>query len=522
MYNKPSFEAYGLGMGAPKHPWSCREGLGSSGETATNLREEMQMKSRSSPTTFESIGVRPLINCRGTYTILSGSLALPQVVQATADATKQYVHLDELMDRVGARLAELTGAEWGLVTSGCAAALCQVTAACVAGADPEKMARLPDCTGMKDEIIVQKSHRTVYDHAIRMVGVKMIEVETPADLQAAISDRTAMLAILGNGAERGEISVREMAKIGHRHGIPVFVDAAAERPDVPNRYLEEGADVVAYSGGKCLRGPQASGLVLGRKDILQAAFLNGAPHHALGRPMKAGKEEIMGLLAAVEAWINGRDHEAEWKQWEGTLKCIQDALADVPTVCTEVVQPGRSNVAPTLSIWWDEDVLKITPREVQKELSDGDPRIEMPMGRQGLSVMPYMMESGEERIVARRLREILGEARGGEEDTEEPGPSANVAGQWKISTQYLLGESQHSVVLEQEGKQLSGCYRSQFSEAELEGTVRGNEVWIQTAIWHEASVIRYDYVGQVEGDTMRGTVGLGEYWTAEWTAQRIR
>ena len=470
--------------------------------------------------TYETLGVRPLINCQGTYTILSGSLALPEVVQAMAEATKHYVHLDELMDQAGERLAELTGAEWGLVTSGCAAALCQVTASCVAGSDPEKIARLPDCSGMKNEVIVQKRHRHTYDHAIRTVGVKMIEVVTRADLEAAISDRTAMFAFLGDAGDRGEISLREMAEIGHRHGIPTLVDAAAERPDVPNRYLQEGADVVAYSGGKCLRGPQASGLVLGRKDILKAAFLHGAPHHALGRPMKVGKEEIMGLLAAVEKWAQ-RDHEAEWKQWEAVLQHIQEAIAGIPTVRTEVVQPGRSNVAPTLSIFWDEETLKIPPRQAQETLLKGAPRIEVPTIQGGLSIMPYMMEPDEEQIVAQRLKEILGGAQKSKEAIEERGTSADVAGSWKILIQFLRGTSHHSATIEQKGNQLSGRYCSQFSRTELEGTVVGNDIQMHVAIRHEGSGVQYDYTGQVEGDTMRGMLDLGEYWTAQWTAERV-
>src|SRR5207245_5896880 len=161
----------------------------------------------------------------------------------------------------------------------------------------------------------------------------------------------AMLAVFGDAAERGAIPVGEMARIGHAHGIPTFVDAAAERPDAPNRYLADGVDAVAYSGGKCLRGPQASGLVLGRKELLQAAFLNGAPHHALGRPMKAGKEEIMGLLAAVEQWVR-RDHATEWQEWERRLEVIRAAVTRFPSVTTSIRQPGRSNVAPVLRIAW--------------------------------------------------------------------------------------------------------------------------------------------------------------------------
>lgn len=356
--------------------------------------------------TYESLGVRPLINCRGTFTIISGSLILPQVRQAMVAASEQYVHLDELMEAVGARLGALMQCEWGLVTNGCAAALCQVTAACVAGTDPASMARLPDTEGLPNEVLVQPSHRHGYDHAVRMVGVQLIEVETLAELKDALSERTAMLLAFGDAAERGPISIAEMAAAGRQHGVPTLVDAAAERPDAPNWYLEQGADAVAYSGGKCLRGPQASGLVLGRKELLQAAFLNGAPHHALGRPMKAGKEEIMGLLAAVEQWVV-RDHEAEWREWERRLAVIADAVQPFPSVATQVTQPGRSNVAPNLAVRWEPDQLGLSGHELARQLAAGAPRIELAAHESGFSINPYMMEPGEEEVVARRVREVL-------------------------------------------------------------------------------------------------------------------
>ena len=359
--------------------------------------------------TYECIGVRPLINCMGTYTIISGSLLLPEVRQAMLEASRRYVHLDELAEAVGARLGELMQCEWGLVVNGCASALAQITAACVAGSDPEKMARLPDTAGMPNEVLVQSCHRCVYDHAVRMVGVELIEVQTRAELEAAISERTAMLFIFGDAAERGEISVAEMASIGSARSIPTLVDAAAERPNVPNRYLADGVDAVAYSGGKCLRGPQASGLILGKRALLQAAFLNGAPHHALCRPMKAGKEEVMGLLAAVEQWAK-RDHDAEWREWERRLQVIDDAVGGCQSVATAIRQPGRSNVAPVLAISWESGVLGITPDGVKQALSEGDPRIEVFAHAEGISIMPYMMEEGDEEVVARRLREVLGGA----------------------------------------------------------------------------------------------------------------
>ena len=356
--------------------------------------------------TYDAIGIRPLINGRGTLTIISGSLLLPEVRQAMIDASKAYVHMEELMECVGVRIGELMQTEFGLITSGCAAALCQVTAACVAGTDPEKIKRLPDTTGMKNEVVTLESHRHGYDHAIRMVGVRIIEVTSGAEMEKAVNDRTAMIAVFGDAGDRGEISVAEMVEIGRAHGTPVFVDAAAERPDVPNRYLADGVDAVAYSGGKCLRGPQASGLVLGRRDLLWAAFMNGAPHHSIGRPMKAGKEEIMGLLAAVEQWAQ-RDHEAEWKQWEGWLQTITDAVTHIPSLQTSINQPGRSNVAPVLRINWDQEQAPITGEDVRTQLSEGEPRIELSASESGISIMPYMMEDGEAAVVAGRLREVL-------------------------------------------------------------------------------------------------------------------
>lgn len=356
--------------------------------------------------TYQSIGVRPLINCRGTYTIISGSLMLPEVREAMVEAAKAYVHLDELMAAVGARIAEVMQCDWGLVTNGCAAALTQVTCGCVAGADPQQIAQLPDTTGMKNRVLFQPGHLHVYTHAIRAVGVELVEVEDHDALSAAIDDRTAMFAFFGDRGDDSNIPLEDVATICHRKGVPVFVDAAAERPDVPNPYLQAGADVVAYSGGKCLRGPQSSGLVLGRKDILQAAFANGAPHHSLGRAMKAGKEEVMGLLAAVEQWVL-RDHDAEWAMWARWLQLIADAVADLPSVTTTVRMPGRSNVAPILEVHWDCASLPIAPDQAQQQLSDSDPRIELFTHATGVEVMPYMMEPGEAAIVARRLREVL-------------------------------------------------------------------------------------------------------------------
>src|SRR5262245_24742050 len=277
---------------------------------------------------YQRIGVRPMINCKGTYTIISGSQSLPEVKRAMEEASRHYVHIDELMEAAGKRLAELTKAEWGMVTAGCAAALTHATSACVAGADPEKMQRLPKADWPKREVVMPKQSRNVYDHAIRMTGVTMITPSTKEEFLAALRPTTAMVALLGENLPKHPMRMEEITEAAHRLGIPVLVDAAAERLTIPNVYLGRGADMVAYSGGKCLRGPQSAGLLLGKKDLIRAAWINSAPHHAFGRSLKVGKEEIMGMLAAVEAWT-ARDHDAEWKQWEGWLAHIREQVEKV-------------------------------------------------------------------------------------------------------------------------------------------------------------------------------------------------
>lgn len=472
------------------------------------------------PPTFASLGVRTLINCRGTYTVLTGSRALNTVAEAMRAATDGYVVMDELMEAVGRRLAELTGAEWGYVSSGCAAALTEIAAACIAGADPEKMARLPDTAGMPDEVVIQAAHRNAYDRAMRAAGARMVEVVTPAHLQAALSERTALLAVIGDQAHLGEIPVQAMIEAGRARGIPVLVDAAAERPDVPNLYLAMGADAVAYSGGKCLRGPQASGLVLGRRDLLWAAWLHGAPHHGVARPMKAGKEEIMGLLAAVEAWVLGRDHAAEWRAWEECLAHIAAAAETLPTVTTEVILPGIANVTPTLRITWDAAALGITPGEAHRALDAGDPRIALHLVPGGLLINPYMMEAGEDRAVAARLREVLAGGRPGAERPLAPA-EGDLSGEWLAEATFVRGAASYGLTLTQEGGALRGVLRSRYEAVEVSGNVAGREVTLRAQLGYQSTRTGYTFTGVLgEDGTLRGVLDCGEFGSAQWRARR--
>ncbi len=357
---------------------------------------------------FKELGVRPFINAAGTYTMLSASLMLPEVVEAVQYASKQFVRLNDLHDAVGKRIAELTGAESAMVTSGAAGALLVGTAGCVAGKDPDKILRLPDTTGMKNEVIVQKTHRYGYDHAVRAVGVRMVEVETAAELERAVNDRTAMMLFFNDADPRGQIKAEEFTRLGKKHHVPTFNDAAADVPPVENfsRYLKMGFDLVTFSGGKGIRGPQSAGLLLGRKDLIEAARLNTSPYSdTIGRGLKVNKEEMLGMMVAVEVFTK-KDQAAEQRELDRRVKYIADSLRSIPTLQSEVKVPAIANHVPHLHLRWDQS--KITVAEVVKKLREGDPAIEVtPSSKEELIINPWMTQPGEAEIVARRLRDVL-------------------------------------------------------------------------------------------------------------------
>jgi uncharacterized pyridoxal phosphate-dependent enzyme len=480
------------------------------------------------PNLYESIGVTPIVNCRGTFTIITGSQSLPEVKRAMEEASRHYVHLDELMNAVGQRLADLTQAEWGIVTVGCAAALTHATSACIAGTDPEKMQRLPKLDGLKNQVIIPLHSRNEYDHAVRMLGVDIIEVSAPEQLESSISDKTAMIMIMSSPrSESGPMSTENICKIARTKMIPVIVDAAAETLTIPNKHLQRGATMVCYSGGKCLRGPQAAGLLLGQKTLLQAAWLNSAPHHAFGRSLKAGKEEIMGMLAAVEMWVK-RDHQAEWAQWESWLNVIGTRVTSVAGVTTEILQPeDLSNHAPQLRIRWDGAALGITGKEVEERLLNGRPRIAVG-GSSGvrpdnmassLTVMPYMMQPDDHKIAAQAIHALLSKPPKIENPVRPTG-AAQVAGQWDVEVDFLLGRAHHHFSIEQSGSDLSGEHRGETLKGSLRGSIYGNEVSFHSSQRIQGKMLSFDFRGTADGSAMKGTVGLAEYGQAQWTATR--
>ena len=359
---------------------------------------------------IKELEVRSFINAAGTFTALTGSLMRPEVVQAMQVASRKYVQLDDLQVAVGKRIAQLLDCPAAMVTSGCASALSLGTAACVAGSDRSRIRRLPDTTGMKNEVLVQRTHRVNYDHAIRNAGVKMIEVDTKDQLESAINERTAMMFFLNFADRQGKVHHEEFVAIAKKHNIPTLMDAAADVPPAENlwKYTKMGFDLVGFSGGKGLRGPQSSGLLLGRKDLIEAARLNCSPNgDTLCRTNKVNKEEIIGMLVALESFLK-EDHAKTWKEWEDRCHRITKALDAFKDVKTEVYVPQVANAVPHLRVIWDTRARKLAVTKMVQLLREGEPSIEVgPGSRQNLQIGVWMMDPGEDAIVGERIRSIL-------------------------------------------------------------------------------------------------------------------
>jgi L-seryl-tRNA(Ser) seleniumtransferase len=367
---------------------------------------------------FKELNVRPFINAAGTFTTLTASLMWPEVMEAINYASKTFVPLNDLHDAAGKRIAELIGCEAAMVTSGAAAALTVGTAACVAGKNPEWIRRIPDLagTGMKSEVIIQKSHRYGYDHAVRNCGIKMIEVETAEELEKAVNEKTAMMLFFNDNDPKGKIKIDEFVALGKKHKIPTFNDAAADAPPTQNlsKYTKMGFDLVTFSGGKGIRGPQSAGLLLGRKDLIEAARMNCSPNSdSVGRGMKVNKEEILGMMVAVEVYLK-RDAEAEWKEWERRAKLLTDSVAKIPAIKTEIYVPPIANHTPSIRMTWEKAKLSLTADDVRKQLRESKPSIEIAPNSspakaetQEIGFTVWQLQPGEAEIVARRVREVF-------------------------------------------------------------------------------------------------------------------
>jgi uncharacterized pyridoxal phosphate-dependent enzyme len=380
-------------------------------------------QSRTPGNVYERIGVRPFINARGTWTYLSGSLMLPEVREAMEVAARQFVDMFELQRAVGKRLAALSGAESAMITSGSAGAMAAATAACIAGSDPVKIWQLPDTTGLKHEVVMLGG-RIAFDNALRLAGGKLVLAQTLEALQAALNEKTAMVYTTWR-----DDRLPRALDVTRRANIPLLLDDAAGIPPIDNlsRYAKMGVDLYCFSGGKGLRGPQCAGVLLGRKDLIDAALANSNPWEgSVCRAMKAGKEEIIGMLTAIETWqkidINSLNRE-----WNAKVQRIAKVVETVPGVTTKIYVPEEGNSYPTLRVMWDEQAFGLTVAQCDQQLRAGEPRIEVLTNnnpsmvaavsegedpkheapKNQLEIVSMTLQTGEDLIVARRLREIL-------------------------------------------------------------------------------------------------------------------
>jgi uncharacterized pyridoxal phosphate-dependent enzyme len=366
---------------------------------------------------FKELGVRTFINAAGTLTYMTGSLMHDYVLDTIRGASKDFCLLDELQDKVGERIAAMVHSESAVVTSGAFSALTLGLAGVLTGKDLKKVEQLPHLagSGMKSEVICQKGHDIVYNHAFLNTGCKVILVETTADVEKAISEKTALLSFINILSDKGKINHKEWIALGKKYNIPTCIDIAADVPPVSNlwKFNDMGFDFVVISGGKAIRGPQSAGLLMGKKNIIEAARLHMPPRgFTIGRGMKVNKEEILGMYVALERYIS-YDHEKEWKLWEKGIAHIENAVKPVNGVTTSITVPPLGNTTPTLEVSWDITKLKLSGKELQEKLRNGDPSIEVGGVQDNkITVTVWVMKPGQEKIVARRLKEELSLAAG--------------------------------------------------------------------------------------------------------------
>ena len=371
---------------------------------------------------YTRLGLRPIINAAGTYTHLGGSLMPDEVVNAMIDAGKHYVPIRDLSQTIGARIAELTDNEAAMVTTGAAGAIFVATCAAIAGDDPDKRKRLPFTDGMKNEVVCQNLHRTGWVRQCEAAGARVISVEHKDEMERAITGKTAMLYYLvaekhfGTHRDRldapgGKVSLEECIAIAKRTRLPLLIDAAAELPPHDNltRYTKTGADLVAFSGGKGLRGPQNTGLLVGRKDLIENAKYFQSPYSGIGRDLKISKEALIGTLAAVERYVQ-LDHEKEWNRWKAQVDHVQGALAGIDGVETGYVPKWVTNHVPRLWVRWPEEKWRYTWDDCFQELREGEPSVVPLRTPMGITIVTWMLDPGEEAIVAKRLQEVLAKA----------------------------------------------------------------------------------------------------------------
>ena len=485
------------------------------------------------PNVYERIGVTPFINLTSTRTMNGGSAALPGVAEAVYEASFYHVNMQELLEKAGPYIADLLEVPAAMVSTGAAGALTCATLACMAGGDIETLQQLPDTEGIKDEVVAVGWSRSIYDHAIRMTSAKMVDVFKPEDLERAFGPQTFM-AFAGQRiqAPDSRIPLETFVKAAHDHGVPVLVDAAAELPLIPDPFLSRGVDLVVYSGGKSVKGPQSSGLLLSnRKDLARAAYVGSAPHHTYARPLKVSKEEVMGLIAAVEALVTTRniaDEHGKYKRW---FRHIIERITQVPGVEARIIESPRPGYYPTMHVEWDTKRIGLVAREVGEQMLYGEPRIMTHAFPKELDptsaetnhfiIRPMAMYQDDYKVVAERLHEVFRDAPAPKPKKMPAPPSGNLDGHWEVDIDYVANKARHTMYLQNKGNEILGLHRGRIAQGKVKGEIDGDQVYFESRGKYEAARMRYFFKGTLRGDEMGGELGLGEYGKGRWKARRV-
>jgi len=485
------------------------------------------------PNPYRDLGVEPIINCGSSRSFYGNSVVGESVALAMHAASADFVIMRELADAIGGKLARLTGAPWGMVSAGTASALALATAACVAANNPLCMLRLPSIRGMADTVLIPKGQRFAYDQSIRLTGCSIVEFDGQAELEVALcSYRVALVAIFGERMSHCTIAFETIVSLCNKKRVPVLVDAASEFLISPEPWIARGADLVAYSVGKVMRGPAATGLLLGRKDLVQAAWLNGSPNQSFGRAAKISKEQMVGAVTAVEKWL-GCDLPALGRQWMQRLIDIKNVLDEVPQVHAVLLTTGSS--IPRLKVEWSADALGLDFEQLRSELLANSPRILLDdFGGTDESVVinPFGLRDGEGILVGSALKVAFERQRRGERPL--PVPAHSLHGTWALKLYFCNGVASHWFHLRQDISTITGVHGTPFGQGELRGSITGKQFLLDATHMVEANFVRFRFSGRVDaaGDISgrvlmgaaashtKGPLTFGQFGEIEWDAVR--
>lgn len=481
---------------------------------------------------FALLGLRSFINCCGSRTIFGGSRMPKEVLEAMVAASTRFVNVPQLLDAAGKRIAELIGAPAAMITSGGSGSLFLGAAGAASLGDPERLVKLPKIDGPRRHIVMPRGSRFGYDHAMRATGLEIVEAGTHEEMIAAL-DTAAMVAVLGTADPTAPLKLEDCVALARPRGIPVLVDAASEFLKKPDPYLARGADMIVYSGGKYLRGPQSTGLLIGNPRWITAASLTSAPHNGIGRQLKVSKEEIAGLVAAVELWASGRDAAQEEATHLAELRMLALAAEKCPGVnCAFIDRTWVEEPTPRLLVRWDRARIGIDGPTLRQRLMDGDPSVLVDdrfATEDSVTILPLNLQPGEAMIVGQRIAAELATAPAADAATPAEAPAINVSGRWEVTLNVIGGEVGHVFDLTQSGAAVTGTHRLRTLANPIRGTVAGDRVRFESDHPAEGLQLSYRFVGRLQGSELVGTAELGtsgtpvnrrEYGDTTWRARR--